>query len=202
MLLSAYRQGLFPWFSRDGQPYWFSPDPRFVLLPEELHIGDTLRKILKRPPYEVTFDTDFAAVMRRCSEVPRPGQDGTWITDDYHEGYGELHRLGFAHSVEVWERVGSERNLVGGLYGLRLGRLFCGESMFSLRPNASKVGFVSAVRFLQRDGVELIDCQAPTPYLASFGAREVPRAWFLDRVGALTELGPRSPWVLDKKEIL
>lgn len=202
MLLSAYRQGLFPWFTRDEMPFWFSPDPRFVLEPPELHVGDTLKKVLKKNRFEVTFDTVFSQVMVRCSEVPRPGQDGTWITPDFLEGYGELHRLGFAHSVEVWSDVSGQRSLVGGLYGIRLGRVFFGESMFSLEANASKVGFVTAVKHLAGQGVELIDCQAPTAYLASFGAKRVPRSWFLERLGQLVAFpGPRGPWVMDKKEI-
>jgi leucyl/phenylalanyl-tRNA--protein transferase len=195
MLLSAYRRGLFPWFSREGAPFWFCPDPRFVLIPGELHVGATLAKVLKKKPYEVTFDTAFDEVMLRCSQVPRPGQDGTWIGDDFRAGYGELHRLGFAHSAEAWTGTGGDRRLVGGLYGIRLGRVFFGESMFSLADNASKVAFVTAVGYLVSQGVELVDCQAPTAYLASFGAREVPRDWFLARLGELVEFpGPRGPW--------
>lgn len=194
MLLSAYRQGLFPWFSREGMPFWFSPDPRFVLVPSELHVGASLRKVLKKKPFTVTFDTAFDEVMLRCSEAVRPGQDGTWITPDFLQAYGEVHRLGFAHSVEVWH-AGGTKQLVGGLYGIRLGKVFYGESMFSLEDNASKVGFVTAVGHLTHWGVELIDCQAPTAYLASFGAKEVPRSWFRQRLAALVEFpGPRGPW--------
>ena len=191
MLLSAYRQGLFPWFSRDGAPFWFSPDPRFVLIPSELHVGGTLRKVLRRPPFSVTYDQAFADVMAACAGTPRPNQPGTWITPDFLEGYGELHRLGFAHSVEVWHG----KNLVGGLYGLLLGRIFFGESMFSREDNASKVGFVTLVRHLvQNRGLELIDCQAPTAYLASFGAKEVSREWFLGRLRELADFpGLRGP---------
>ena len=186
MLLSAYRQGMFPWFSREGAPFWFSPDPRFVLLPGELHVGETLRKVLRKSPFEVTFDTAFGQVMHQCSQTPRPGQDGTWITEDFLEGYGELHTAGFAHSVEAWEGVGDQRRLVGGLYGLLLGRVFFGESMFSHQPNASKVAFVTWVkRLVGVHGVELIDCQVPTPYLASFGAKEVSREWFLGQLPPL-----------------
>ena len=200
MLLSAYRQGLFPWFSRDGSPFWFSPHPRFVLVPHELHVGATLKKVLKRNPFEVTFDQDFQTVMARCAETPRPNQPGTWITDDFLEGYGELHSLGFAHSVEVWTLGGGGRQLVGGLYGLRLGKVFFGESMFSLVNNASKVGFVTVMEHLVREfGVELIDCQAPTDYLASFGAKKVPRDWFLSRLKELVVFpGTRGTW--KKKE--
>ncbi len=192
MLLSAYRQGMFPWFSRDGAPYWFSPDPRFVLIPSELHIGATLNKVLKKHPFTVTYDQAFSEVMAACAEMPRPHQPGTWITSDFLEGYGELHRLGFAHSVEVWHG----KNLVGGLYGLLLGRIFFGESMFSREDNASKVGFVTLVRHLVAErGLELIDCQAPTAYLASFGAKEVSRDWFLLRLRELAEFpGQRGPF--------
>ncbi len=191
MLLSAYRQGLFPWFSRDGVPYWFCPDPRFVLIPSELHVGDTLKKVLKKGLFEVTYDRAFDEVMAACSETPRPNQPGTWITPDFLEGYGELHRLGFAHSVEV--RQGGR--LVGGLYGLLLGRVFFGESMFSRVDNASKVGFVTLVRHLvSTRALELVDCQAPTAYLASFGAKEVSRDWFLRRLNGLVEFpGQRGP---------
>lgn len=196
MLLSAYRRGIFPWFSRGGSPYWFSPEPRFVLLPSELHVGATLKKVLKKNSFEVTFDLAFSQVMKQCSLVPRPGQDGTWITPDFLEAYGEIHQLGFAHSVEVWRRTGSEKTLVGGLYGIRLGRVFFGESMFSLEPNASKVGFAALVRtVVDRFAVELIDCQAPTAYLSSFGAKPMPREKFLGRLRTLVEFpGERGAW--------
>lgn len=194
MLLSAYRQGIFPWFSEEGVPYWFTPDPRFVLIPSELHVSESLRKVLKKRPFRVTYDQAFPQVMAGCAEAPRPGQDGTWITPDYHQGYGELHRLGFAHSVEVWDR-GEPPRLVGGLYGIHLGRVFFGESMFSRVSNASKVGFVSLVESLTRRGTKLIDCQAPTAYLASFGAKPVPRAWFLSQLFEILEFpGVRGPW--------
>jgi len=199
MLLSAYRQGLFPWFSKRGSPYWFSPDPRFVLVPGELHIGATLAKVLKRNPFTVTFDTAFSEVMSNCAKTPRPNQPGTWITDDFLTGYGELHGLGFAHSVEVWS-PGEPARLVGGLYGLLLGRVFYGESMFSLADNASKVGFVTLVkRLVASHGVELIDCQAPTAYLASFGAKEVGRDWFLHRLQELVVF-PGAPGLWNNKE--
>lgn len=187
MLLSAYRRGIFPWFSREEVPFWFSPDPRFVLLPSELHVGETLRKVLKKAPYVVTVDQDFDSVMRGCAESPRPGQDGTWISDDFFEGYGRLHRLGFAHSVEAWtEAPDGELRLVGGLYGILLGRVFFGESMFSRSPNASKVAFATWVQRLVEDfQVGMVDCQAPTDYLASFGAKRIPRGEFMIRLQSL-----------------
>ena len=195
MLLSAYRQGLFPWFTRRSQPFWFSPDPRFVLVASELHLSASLRKVLKKQPYSVTFDKAFPAVILACSETPRPGQGGTWITDDYLGAYTELHELGFAHSVEVWN--GSE--LAGGLYGILAGKVFCGESMFARADNASKVGFATLVPYLRQvHGVELIDCQQKTDYLASFGAKEIPRTEFLERLKALVEFpGPRGKWRKD-----
>jgi leucyl/phenylalanyl-tRNA--protein transferase len=192
MLLSGYRQGLFPWFTRRGEPFWFSPNPRFVLAPSQLHVSESLRKVLNKGSYSVTFDSAFGEVMHGCSETPRKGQGGTWITRDYFGAYGELHRLGFAHSVEVWQGP----DLVGGLYGLHLGRVFCGESMFSRAPNASKVGFATLVPWLAAiHGVELIDCQQKTDYLGSFGAHEIPRAEFLSRLQSLVDVpGPRGKW--------
>lgn len=196
LLLSAYRQGLFPWFSRRGEPYWYSPDPRFVLFPDELHVGATLAKVLKRGDYTVTFDTCFADVMRACAASPRPGQSGTWITGDFLIGYGELHQAGFAHSVEVWAEGPEGRTLAGGLYGLNLGRVFFGESMFSRAPNASKVGFVTLLNFLREAcHLALVDCQQPSAYLASFGARSVDRSDYLQRLKPLlVPPSARGPW--------
>ena len=196
MLLSAYRRGLFPWFSREGVPYWFCPDPRFVLVPTELHIGATLQKVLKRRPFEVTLDQAFSEVIQQCSLAHRPGQGGTWISPDFIAAYTTLHVLGFAHSVEVWRGTGTDRVLVGGLYGIFLDKVFFGESMFSRESNASKVGFATLVKFLvERFGAELIDCQAPTAYLKSFGAREVAREWFLGELQRLVHFPEgRGSW--------
>ncbi len=187
MLLSAYRQGCFPWYS-EGEPLlWWNPDPRFVLFPTKLHLGNTLRKTLKKNPYVVTFDTAYEQVIRSCAGTKRPGQDGTWITEDVVQGYLELHRLGFSHSTEVWVEENDQRQLVGGLFGELLGQLFFGESMFSHRSNASKVGFVQTVELLTSQfAVQLIDCQVYTDYLASFGAEEIPRPVFLESVASLT----------------
>ncbi|MCB9662217.1 MAG: leucyl/phenylalanyl-tRNA--protein transferase, partial [Sandaracinaceae bacterium] len=174
-LLLAYSQGIFPW-PVEGQPLlWFSPDPRFVLRPQDAIVGRTLRKQVLRARYTIRADTRFEAVMQACATVRRPGQHGTWITDELLDGYTRLHRLGFAHSIEAYE--GEE--LVGGLYGVSLGRAFFGESMFALRPDASKVAFVTALAHFVRWGIELVDCQVPTAHLASFGAVEWPRARFL-----------------------
>ncbi|MGE8360232.1 leucyl/phenylalanyl-tRNA--protein transferase [Pseudomonas sp.] len=172
-LVQAYRHGCFPWFS-DGQPIlWWSPDPRTVILPDELHVSRSLRKVMRQGIYRVTFDQQFAAVIDGCSG-PRAYADGTWITQTMRDAYLELHARGFAHSVEVWR----DEELVGGLYGLAMGQLFFGESMFSRADNASKVGFVTLVEHLKAAGFVLIDCQMPTQHLHSFGARPISREAF------------------------
>jgi leucyl/phenylalanyl-tRNA--protein transferase len=174
-LIEAYRHGCFPWF-QEGQPIlWWSPDPRTVLFPEELHVSRSLAKVMRQAHYQVTFDQDFAAVIKACA-APRLYADGTWITDSMQAAYLELHRRGHAHSVEVW----SNGELVGGLYGLAMGQLFFGESMFSRADNASKVGFATLVERLVAWGFVLIDCQVPTDYLHSFGARAIARTTFAD----------------------
>lgn len=188
-LVAAYRHGCFPWY-QDGQPLlWWSPDPRTVLFPEELHVSRSLAKCLRQGHFQVSFDQDFAAVIQACSE-PRSYADGTWITLDMQAAYLELHRLGHAHSVEVWQ----DEKLVGGLYGLAMGRLFFGESMFSRADNASKIGFVSLVRRLQEWGFVLIDCQMPTRHLQSLGARSISRAAFSDALNAHLDQPSRADW--------
>jgi leucyl/phenylalanyl-tRNA--protein transferase len=175
-ILSAYRQGIFPWFS-PGQPIlWWSPDPRAVLLPEKLKVSRSLRKTINKGSFRVTFDTAFEQVIRACAATPRRGQPGTWITEEMQQAYIHLHRMGHAHSAESW----SGDDLVGGLYGIRLGRVFYGESMFSRRTDASKVAFVHLVRKLQEEGVVLIDCQVTTDHLLSLGAEEIPRRRFVE----------------------
>ena len=172
-LIAAYRHGCFPWFS-EGQPLlWWSPDPRTVLFPEEFHLSRSLAKLLRQQRYRVTFDQDFAAVIEGCAS-PRDYADGTWITDSMRAAYLELHQRGLAHSVEVWDG----EQLVGGLYGLAMGQLFFGESMFSRADNASKIGFAALVSKLRDWGFVLIDCQMPTRHLHSFGARPIARAEF------------------------
>lgn len=181
-ILNAYRHGIFPWFS-PGQPIlWWSPDPRAVLFPEKLKVSRSLRKTINHNTYRVTFDTAFAQVIRSCAETPRRGQDGTWISEEMQQAYIRLHELGYAHSAESWH--GDE--LVGGLYGMRLGRIFFGESMFSRRSDASKVPFVHLVRKLQNDGVMLIDCQVTTEHLLSLGAEEIPRKRFIELLDRYT----------------
>ena len=172
-LIQAYRHGCFPWF-QDGQPpLWWSPDPRTVLFPTELHIPRSLAKCLRQQEFRVTFDQAFDQVVDACAG-PRRNSDGTWITHPMQQAYRHLHELGIAQSVEVWQAD----QLVGGLYGLAMGQLFFGESMFSRTTNASKVGFVTLVRHLQDWGFVLIDCQMPTRHLESLGARSIPRAEF------------------------
>ncbi|HSA13306.1 MAG TPA: leucyl/phenylalanyl-tRNA--protein transferase [Spirochaetota bacterium] len=173
-LLLAYASGIFPWFS-DGDPLmWWSPDPRFVLFPEEVRVSRTMRQVMNRKIFDITCDRAFIDVIRSCG-APRKGHDGTWITGEMVEAYGELHRLGFAHSVETWK----DGILAGGLYGVSLGGCFFGESMFSRESNASKAAFVHLVMKLRGMGFELIDCQVHTNHLESLGARHIPRADFL-----------------------
>lgn len=194
-LLEAYRHGIFPWFS-EGQPIlWWSPDPRAVLLPSELKIARSLRKILRRGAFRVTLDRAFSAVMHACAAPRRRNADGgTWITLEMIDAYCRLHEQGYAHSVETW--LGDE--LVGGLYGVALGGAFFGESMFSRRSDASKVGFVHLVRQLQTWGYALIDCQLPSPHLSRLGAKTVRRRDFLLRLDAALALpGRAAPWRLE-----
>lgn len=174
-LLTAYALGIFPWYS-EGQPLlWHSPDPRFVLEPSRLHVPRSLRKTIRQGHFELRLDSAFEEVISRCAEMRRPGQSGTWITDEMRDAYVELHRLGFAHSAESW--AGGQ--LVGGLYGVSLGSIFFGESMFALAPDASKAAFSQLVEKLVGWGFTLIDCQQQTEHLARFGAEAWPRPRFL-----------------------
>jgi leucyl/phenylalanyl-tRNA--protein transferase len=179
-LLDAYRRGIFPWFNEGDPVLWWSPDPRMVLFLDELHVSRSLRRVLRSGRFRVTFDRAFADVMQGCAE-PRDGDAGTWITTAMIEAYGELHAQGYAHSVEVWDADA----LVGGLYGVAIGRMFFGESMFSRRPDASKVALAHVVRLLAPWGFALIDCQMATAHLASLGAREISRGAFVTLVDAL-----------------
>ena len=196
-LKAAYRRGVFPWYG-EGEPIlWWTPDPRAVLFPEALHLARSLRKTLRKPPerggFRVTLDTAFAAVTGACAE-PRPGQDGTWITPEMERAYVRLHREGVAHSVEAWR--GEE--LVGGLYGVAIGRVFFGESMFTRVQDASKVAFAHLVAQLRAWDYRLIDCQMHTAHLASLGARDIPRATFNDLLDRYCILpGRDGPWRLD-----
>ena len=188
-LLAAYRHGCFPWY-QEGQPLlWWSPDPRTVLFPDELHVSRSLRKRMRHGDYRVTFDKAFAEVIQGCAG-PRSYADGTWITTPMQDAYVRLHEMGVAHSVEVWQ----QGQLVGGLYGLAMGELFFGESMFSRATDASKVGFVTLVERLREWGFALIDCQMPTRHLESFGARSIPRAAFAAALARHLERPSAADW--------
>ena len=180
LVLDAYERGIFPWYS-DGQPVlWWSPDPRMVLTPQDFTLHRSLRKTLKASRFQVRTDTNFEAVMRACAE-PRPDQGGTWISEAIIDAYSALHRAGFAHSVETW----AAGELVGGLYGIALGKVFFGESMFMRRTDASKIAFAHLIAQLKRWQFELIDCQQKTDHLASLGAAPISRADFLERLARL-----------------
>jgi leucyl/phenylalanyl-tRNA--protein transferase len=190
-LLDAYRRGIFPWGTHEGHPLWYSPDPRMVLFPDEFRLSHSLRKKLRSGHFTVRFDHDFPAVITSCSKMPRPGQDGTWISADMAEAYIRLHELGWAHSVECY----LDGQLVGGLYGLAIGRMFYGESMFARCTDSSKVAFAHLIRRLQADNVGMIDCQMRTDHLASLGGREIPRQAFLTELSTLTAATTlRLPW--------
>ncbi len=192
-LLAAYAAGIFPWFSEGMPILWWSPDPRLVLDPAALHVPASLRRTLRRGRYRVTSDLAFDRVVRRCAERERPGQDGTWITAEMIAAYVRLHRLGFADSFEAWDGDA----LAGGLYGVSLGAAFFGESMFADRPDASKVAFVRAVEWLAGAGIDLVDAQVRTDHLLRFGAREIPRREFLERLRqALRRPTRRGTWTL------
>jgi leucyl/phenylalanyl-tRNA--protein transferase len=180
-IVAAYRQGIFPWFSA-GQPIlWWSPDPRMVLFPSEFRISRSLRRSLRATSYEVRLDSAFPEVIRACAETPRAGQPGTWITLEMQHAYQRLFELGVAHSVETW----ATGRLVGGLYGMSIGRMFYGESMFTRATDASKIAAAHLARFLEAQGFGMIDCQMNTPHLASLGAREIPRRDFIARLREL-----------------
>ena len=174
-LLVAYASGIFPWYSEGQEILWHSPDPRVVLLPQDLHVPRSLAKVMRRGRFEVRLDSAFSEVVRACAEVERPDETGTWITADMQAAYRRLHELGFAHSAEAWE----DGALAGGLYGVTLGGAFFGESMFAARPDASKVAFATLVAQLVAWDFDLIDCQMETPHLARFGAVAWPRPRFL-----------------------
>lgn len=193
-LLLAYSRGIFPWYEEGLPILWHSPDPRMVLMAGELRVSRSLRKVLRRAPFEITLDGAFPRVLSACAECKRPRQRGTWITAEMRVAYERLHALGFAHSVEAWQ--GGE--LVGGLYGVSLGACFFGESMFALRSDASKIAFATLVRQLERWGIDLVDCQVHTQHLARFGAREWPRTRFLESLARRLGHGTRrGRWRLD-----
>ncbi|MDR0769607.1 MAG: leucyl/phenylalanyl-tRNA--protein transferase [Burkholderiales bacterium] len=174
-VLAAYRRGIFPWFSERGAVFWWSPDPRMVLAVDDFKCSQSLRKTLRSGVFNIREDSAFAEVVRACAEAPRNGQDGTWITPEFIEAYSVLHERGLAHSVETW----CDGQLVGGLYGLRLGSFFFGESMFAYRRDASKAALAHLVARLKAQGIMHIDCQQETAHMTSLGARPVSRAAFL-----------------------
>ena len=183
-ILLAYKNGIFPWFNPGELFLWWSPNPRFVLFPEDLKVSKSMRPYFNQNKFEVKYNTCFADVISNCSQSKRKGQDGTWITNEMIDAYVTLHEMGWAHSVEVFE----DDELVGGLYGIAMGKVFFGESMFTKVSNASKFGFISLVKELSSRGYKLIDCQQETPHLGSLGASSIPRAAFLKLMNKNNEL--------------
>ena len=198
VLLEAYARGIFPWF--DQPPLmWYSPDPRMVLYPGDYRVPERLARVVRQRRFRVAFDRDFASVIAGCALVPRPGQEGTWITPGFVEAYTRLHEAGWVHCVSVYDQGA----LVGGLYGLALGGVFCGESMFSLESNASKVALTWLVEWVKAKGFALIDCQAPTRHLASLGAVAIPRRRFLAELAhALQKPALRGSWTAEAEAAL
>ena len=194
-LLEAYRHGIFPWYNDDQPILWWSPDPRAVIFPHKLHVSRSLKRTIRLGGFTVTLDTRFRDVMHGCAG-PRPQypEGGTWITAEMVKAYVQLHELGYAHSVETWR----EGRLVGGLYGVALGSIFFGESMFTRVPDASKVALVSLVRQLQTWGFRIFDCQQPSRHIKTLGAEDIPRSEFLDHLAdALTQSDRRERWCFD-----
>ncbi len=184
LLLDAYRKGIFPWYSEEEPPVWWCPDPRFVLFPEKLKVSRSMKTLIRAGKMEFRTNTSFAQVIAACRSMHRPGQDGTWITDAIETEYTRLHRLGYAHCAETWQ----DGELVGGLYGIKLGNVFFGESMFSKVSNASKFAFTHWVQHLKSLGVVLIDCQVYTEHLESMGAEMIDREAFLQILARQAEL--------------
>ena len=192
-LLNAYASGIFPGFREDEDIFWFSPDPRMVLYPDELIISDSLQRVIRNKKFKVTADENFVGVIRACADAPRPGQDGSWIDESFIEGYTRLHNMGFAHSFESW----FEGELVGGLYGVSIGRAFFGESMFHTARDASKAAFYHMVQKIKTWQFMMVDCQVETDLLKRLGARNVPRAEYLDCLEkAINYPGFRGKWSL------
>ena len=191
-ILTAYRSGIFPWFNAGEPILWWSPDPRMILVPGEFKLSRSLAKSLRNTAYETRFDSAFEQVMRACA-APRNGQSGTWIHEDMIAAYSTLHAMGYAHSAEIWQ--GGE--LIGGLYGIAIGRMFYGESMFSAVSNGSKIALAHLTRQLDRWQFGMIDCQMNTPHLASLGAREIPRGEFITKLQELVNCAPIPHWQFD-----
>jgi leucyl/phenylalanyl-tRNA---protein transferase len=174
-IILAYQNGIFPWYSESEPVHWWSPDPRMVMFPDDLKISKSMKQVIHKNQFIWTYNRAFESVIDHCARQPRRGQDGTWITKEMKEAYIKLNKSGIAHSVEVW----ADDELVGGLYGLLLGQVFYGESMFSIESNASKYGFIHWVQFLKEKGLKLIDCQIYTPHMESLGAKTIPREKFI-----------------------
>jgi leucyl/phenylalanyl-tRNA--protein transferase len=191
-LLDAYRQGIFPWYNEGDPILWWSPDPRTVFTPSQFKVSTSLNKVLRKHQYEVTFDRDFVQVMRCCA-APRDGANGTWISEDIIAAYCELHHIGHAHSVEVWV----DKKLAGGLYGVAIGKMFYGESMFSNVSNGSKIALAHLAKQLARWQFGMIDCQMSTPHLTSLGAQEISRSKFIERLQELVHCEPHTHWQFD-----
>jgi len=191
-LLAAYERGIFPWYE-EGQPIlWWTPNPRAVIFPSRLHVSASLRKLMRKATFTVSLDLDFPAVVRHCRQV-RETREGTWITDAMEQAYGDLHRAGYGHSIEVWQ----DQRLVGGLYGICLGKVFYGESMFSLASNASKIAMVALAREMRRRELELLDCQVSNRHLLSMGAELLPREEFNNLLVRLVQPPyVRGPWAI------
>jgi leucyl/phenylalanyl-tRNA--protein transferase len=191
-LMAAYQSGIFPWYNDDEPPLWWSPDPRSVLFPDELKVSRSMQQLLKKETFRVTLDKAFSKVIRACANVRYKDRDDTWINSDIEKAYTTLHKMGVAHSVEVWDEEGA---LCGGLYGLAIGKVYFGESMFFTKSNASKYGFITLVRLLQKKGFELIDCQVHNPHLESLGATLIPREIFLSLLSQqVSEPGFPGSW--------
>jgi leucyl/phenylalanyl-tRNA--protein transferase len=193
-LLVAYSMGIFPWYSKSEPILWWSPNPRLVLYPDELRVSKSLQKTIRKDVFQLTLDQAFEQVIVQCAKTRRQKNEGTWIVDDMITAYCKLHESGFAHSVEAWQ----DQRLVGGLYGVSLGKCFFGESMFTLITNASKVAFVALVEYLRSHFFDIVDCQVSTEHLMSFGAREIPRNQYLKQLKrSLTLPTQRGKWSFD-----
>jgi len=191
-LFRAYQNGIFPWYSKDDPIIWWSPNPRLIMELDDFKLSRSLKKSMKKFTYK--FDSNFTQVMKKCAQTPREGQDGTWISDDIIEAYSVLHGQGIAHSIESY----SNGILVGGLYGLTIGKIFCGESMFANETDASKSAYAILIRHLKDWGYDFVDCQVPTNHLKSLGAKEVSREYFLNRLEKVNMDIINSRWVVNK----
>ena len=193
-ILNAYQTGIFPWYSEDQPVLWWSPNPRCIIYPEDLHFSNSLKKHIRKIKPKVTFDSVFEQVIRHCARLD--SDEGTWITEEMEEAYIALHKMGHAHSVEIWR----EDLLIGGLYGLAIGKCFFGESMFSLESNASKIAFSVLCKQLKQWGYELIDCQVKNPHLISLGASTIDRSQFLEKLTiSINAAQPKHEWIFDDK---